>query len=303
MTEDDFVEFLAKEARSSVSALHQFRLSYSEGKKQLHVFLEGDDDALFYLPHVRQRLKGRELFTYFCGGKWGVVDARELVEADHAADCLFFIDRDFDDFFGIQATPHERTYITDTYSIENILVCDEALEVTLVDLAKMSKSDPAYQAYTDAWSEEHSQFVTAIKPIIAWVLAMRGVSKKPNLNNVDLKKVILKKGGRWRRQKDGFAEFAKATCRVEEALPALAIRSWIGKLKRGEEKLWVRGKYELWFFESYLLSCLTIGGVKDKRWSIPSALRERRLFDVLGPRVPPPASLNEFLDGRLGSTA
>src|ERR1700722_10747260 len=293
---DDFVEFLAEQGRSAVAALHQYRLSFSDKEDQVHVFFEGNEDLLFYMPHVRQRCGRREIYTYICGGKWEIIEARELVSREaYETKTLFFIDRDFDDFFDKQPEAHRGTYVTTDYSIENALVCKAALDIVLIDLARMSRSDPVYRAIVNRWAIEHAEFATAIRPIMAWTLAMRSVAKKPNLNNVDLRRVFQRRD-RWRRARKGFAEFVRAACREGEQVPVQSVKHWLKRLSPGREKQWIRGKYELWFFEHFLLQSLSANGSKPKRWTVPAALREHRLFEVLGARVPPPASLPVFLD-------
>jgi hypothetical protein len=93
-----------------------------------------------------------------------VLIARELIGEERGLDkCLFFVDRDFDDFLNKQPAPHPRTYITDEYSIENCLVCRQSLEVVLMDLAKLSKADPPYKEILSSWDSEYKSSSSAVR--------------------------------------------------------------------------------------------------------------------------------------------
>jgi hypothetical protein len=302
MVEQDFVEYLALQARSGVTALHQYRLLATSDEKQIHVFLEGEDDVLFYLPEVRARSGGREVFVYLCGGKGGVIEALRALENDgyDLASSLFFVDRDHSEYTGCNQYEVDVLYTTDFYSIESHIVSKQSLEIMLVDMARMSKSDPAYMECINKWDSEYRDFCVAIRPIMAWSMAMRSEGKKPNFNNADLAKVFEFNHGHWRRAREGFRHFVKSTVRAGEGVACSTLKEWISKLTLGREKCWIRGKYELWFFETFLLRCLEHADPKAKRWKIPSALRERRIMDVLSARVSCPQSCASFLEARLG---
>ena len=117
----------------------------------------------------------------------------------------------------------------------------------------MSRSDPVYRAIVNRWAIEHAEFATAIRPIMAWTLAMRSVAKKPNLNNVDLRRVFQRRD-RWRRARKGFAEFVRAACREGEQVPVQSVKHWLKRLSPGREKQWIRGKYDFCFSNTFCFS-------------------------------------------------
>lgn len=304
----DFVEYLSGQAQSDVAALHQFRLLYVDGDEALHLFFEGDEDGPYYLTEVRRRAKGRAIRVYVCGGKANVLSVRTAVDADgyDTELCMFFVDRDFDTFLGCQASIDEKTYLTDDYSIENSLVTGLALEIVLCELMNMSQVDPEYKIAAANFVGALSSFAGVCRPIMAWCLAARSAGLKPNLKNVKLGQVfVVGETACVSLRPGGFKKFCVAALRKTDNVNFGQILFWRRQLRVEDQKKWLRGKLELWFFESFLLVCAE--GIVSRRKAaglrpprIPSALRERSLFDILGPRIEKPASLTEFLDGRLG---
>jgi hypothetical protein len=113
---EDYAQYLAEEAKSDVAALHQFRILYEPDRDDFHFFFEGEEDSLFYMPEARRHLRDRGAFIYDCGGKRNVIEVRDTIEAEgyDIRYCLFFIDRDYDDYLGTQIGVDQYTYITIT---------------------------------------------------------------------------------------------------------------------------------------------------------------------------------------------
>jgi hypothetical protein len=301
--ETDFAEYLSEQARSATAAIHEFRLLYEEGT--VHVFFEGDEDFLYYLPEVRARLRQRVLHSYRCGGKWNVVEVRDFIR-NHQYDkalCLYFLDRDYDDLFCKQPITDQETYISDDYSIENSLVGADAIEVILVDLTKLSRADPRYKSIKALFPKAHAAFVGKLESLLAWSVALRNAGGKPNYNNINLGR-IFKVGadGSIQRKAGAFEIYKKAVLSPPTAaqVPVKEILRWLRILRKLPPKQRIRGKYELWFFETYLSLAIRHGPTAAK---VPAALQNHMLFEVLGARVPKPPTLCSFLDIAMGSSA
>jgi hypothetical protein len=142
---DDFVDYLSRQARTEGAALHEFEIRRNEGSNDLHAFVEGDEDSSVYAPFLRRIFPGVKCWSYVCGGKSAVQGARKhLLERKRDLRCVaFLVDRDFDDFFGVQASPEPNLYITDWYSIENHLVGREQAEIVLYELLGVNRRDYA----------------------------------------------------------------------------------------------------------------------------------------------------------------
>lgn len=305
---DDFSEYLTSQAQSEIASLHQFMVLYDASDSALHLFFEGDDDPCFYLPEVRIRALARPIRVYVCGGKRSVLSVRKDIASGgyDLKSCLFFIDRDYDTYLACQDEPDEQTYITDYYSIENCLVSNEAVDIILVDVIGMSHADPDFEKIKSSVARTRARSAKLLLPWMAWCLASKSKNEKPNFNNANLGKIVkVTASGDLTLEKRAFQMFRKSI-KVDTQVSRSELVSWCRHIQGDDVKLWMRGKFELWFFESSLLICLNelvaerkVAKLRSPR--IPSALRERSLFDLLGGRISAHLSLKEFLDAKLAA--
>jgi Protein of unknown function (DUF4435) len=304
---DDYAAYLAEEARSDVVALHQFRILYEPGKESLHFFFEGDEDSLFFMPVARRYTNVNPLHLYDCGGKKNVVEVRDAIKSDgyDIEKCLFFVDRDFDDLLGSQVVIDERTYITDGYSIENDISTIDAARIVVSEILGISQANPEFKNIENSLTAGYSVFHREVRPLIAWILAARALGCGPNLSNTaGLKGVVSIVGGVPILTKKGFKDFKRKVV-VNDRVPHFSeILAWRRLLCLSATKKWVRGKYEIWFFHAALLFAIEEINTKRKMLKsplirIPSALKEGRIFEILGGRTSPPESLQNFLQSSL----
>lgn len=298
---DDYAKFLSDAATAEIAVVHEFRILYAQDDRSFHAFVEGGEDRLFYLPEVRRRLeRTRVLHCHVCNGKPKLSAIRaELhrLEFDTAR-YVFFADRDYDDFLGTQIETDDRTYITDYYSIESEFSSHEAVELLLTDFGGMSKADPNYKKITEGYLLGFNEFAQRIRPLSAWILSMRERGSRPNLNNSSMANVFeITSLGRIKRRKGSFEAFRKSVGLEHEESACLPTLKWVRKLRPADSKKWIRGKYEAWFFRTYLLVLATkLFSKSTSKWKVPSPLREDRICEALGGRLPIPSSLEVFLD-------
>lgn len=304
---DDYAAYLAEEARSDIVALHQFRILYDPNQASYHFFFEGEEDGLFFMPEARRYILNKDAHIYDCGGKRNVVQVRDAIKADgyNVGSCLFFVDRDYDDFLSTQVTLDDYTYITDNYSIENDISSIEAARILMADVLRISRADPDFARIETSLTGAYRAFHIEVRTLIGWILAAKEERCSPNLRNTTgLKNIVTLSGVQPTLTKKGFAEFKKKVV-VNGKLPSIsAILRWRRRLDLRTAKLWVRGKYDVWFFHSVLLAALEEANLRRKATggrliSIPTSLREGRIFEVLGGRVPVPISLQTFYEKRL----
>ncbi|MEO3713070.1 DUF4435 domain-containing protein [Roseateles flavus] len=97
---------------------------------------EGIEDKTIYFHWLRQINPGMKYEFLVCSGKAQVLEFRELLRRDLTGlrdSIFFFVDRDFDDLRGVEFG--DDIFMTETYSIENQLVCHKVLEgIMNVDL-------------------------------------------------------------------------------------------------------------------------------------------------------------------------
>lgn len=301
--QEDYAAYLSEAAQSEIAVFHEFRINFHIDRTSYHVFLEGSEDRLYYMPDIREFSHGQAPHCYVCDGKPNLKIIRDEIkngEFDYSR-CIFFVDRDYDDFLQTQIIPDSQTYITDYYSIESDLVSDQALEVLLVDFAGFSKLDSDYSVLQSRFSEAVLAFEKVMRPISAWILATRMSNFKINLNNVNMPKIIeIKSPSIVRKKPHGFDEFRKEIGLEKMVTPFNSVRSQIKNVSRYHPKSWIRGKFELWFFRAFLLENLndlknSKGEAKTTKWKVPLPVSNNTLFEALGGRLPKPTTLRNFL--------
>ena len=122
-----------KKSKTAPSVLKiQFINLRAELPEGLIFAFEGDDDKKVYSYWIRQCTTDLVYEPFPCKGKFFVLQLRNILERDLsglAKDVYFFVDRDFDELQG--NSPSERIFMTDHYSIENYLVCEQVVEEVL----------------------------------------------------------------------------------------------------------------------------------------------------------------------------
>lgn len=305
---EDYAEYLLAEARSDVAALHQFRLLFKNSSDDIHLFFEGEEDSLFYMPEVRRLSNNREIYIYDCGGKRNVIDVRDLIknEGYQCVNCMFFVDRDYDDYIGTQVSIDELTYITDYYSIESYISSVNSMEIVLQDIIRLSRADLEFTKIADSFNEALESFYLKIRPLAAWIIAAKEDGCKPNLSNTKgLKGIIqLNDSGDVVFTEDGFKTFKRNVLGAGGGPALRTAIKWRRLLEIESCKLWTRGKYDIWFFRESLLRIVEFTNARRKAEGsriirIPASLRDGQLFEILGGRVRAPDSLIRFLNNRL----
>jgi len=306
---EDYAAYLLEEASSDIVALHQFRILYDPANGALHFFFEGEEDSLFYMPEARRYTSGRTSHVYDCGGKRNVIEVRESVKSEgyDTSRCLFFVDRDYDDYLNTQVIIDENTYITDYYSIENHVATPQSGSILVEDVVRISRADPEFARIDKSVSVNYEKFYREIRPLTAWILAAKQCGCSPNLQNTNgLKGIVTMSDDGPSLTHSGFTEFKRRVVSNGREPSLASVIKWRRILDLSSAKRWVRGKYDMWFLQVVLLTALQ--ETTDRRKNaggravrIPSSLREGRIFEVLGGRIAIPNSLQAFYEKRLGS--
>ena len=122
---------IAKTARA-VQKVH-FASFASAIPDQTHIFcFEGPDDRLIYHSWISKVAPDISYEAYQCNGKRPVLQLFDILKEDQTGlgdRVYYFVDRDFD---GLQGRPEsQRIFLTDCYSVENYVACEQVLEDVL----------------------------------------------------------------------------------------------------------------------------------------------------------------------------
>ena len=252
------VERLRLEREGSTSVAHQFRISYKPRTKDIYVFFEGRDDSLLYMPEIKRRYKKGSVTSIICNGKQGVIDAYTDVKGivNNTRRIWFFVDKDLDDFlgrFGVKVPRSKSFYITHCYSIENEFVCNESISYIWEHVWGQDAGDERLQQLLDSFAIARNDYNKIMITLMSWVICQRLNSKRPLLNNINLKKYIaIDNDCRVSKKKKMYKGIDKSCGINERSSIWKSILPIYKKLKTKEPCEYIRGKYELWFFVIFI---------------------------------------------------
>jgi hypothetical protein len=304
-----------RQARSSpATAFHEFKLDFKPGSSRVYSFVEGHEDVVFYGHFVRAFVPDEARIRFYrCGSKRKVYDTFALVEGQHPglATALFFVDRDYSDFFPEVVPTDTRIFVTRLYSIENYVACTTICRRALVDLVQVSGVVLDREPLVSKYDESLVSLQRSLIALSAWILAMRELGLKPNAANIKLENVVaLSKNDlvvaprRCQRRTDYLARVTGVT--VPEGSWKHVLR-WSRRLDTEPPKQVTRGKFETWHLLEFLRTAVEMmrtvaaegGGSASQR----TVLHPENLISVLIAHVPSPRELNEFLTLHLGPAA
>jgi hypothetical protein len=298
-----FLDDLAEAVESPTSAWHQFVVAHNPTLDDWYVFLEGKLDVPFYLSAIKGRLGGRARVVEFrCGGKHGVQSARRQVRESHPRcdRCLFFVDKDLQDFESAPATTDVDTFVTEVYSIENYLVTVEALNAVWTYLWSLASADPRRAMICTKFENALGRFHRLMLPVMAWIVLARRAGKRPNVNNVNLGALLVVVDCVPRLRAAAFGELKRVTsCEFEPAFADLLRET--RRLSQAPAKCVVRGKFELWFFCRFLESIFST--LRDSSGSKPEGSIQpfsESIARALIGKVEFPMILEGFITAALG---
>ncbi len=296
----DRVAWLRAQRTRPTAVWVEFILAYAKRPSTLFAFVEGKDDASFYLPELRRRWRRGDVYPLPCDGKAGVHAVLERFIAAKGAyrRALFFCDKDLDDLLERDAPEHPRLFTTQFYSAENYVVTEEVFRFAWTDLFKLPASDLRLEVELGRFHEGLRRFHRLCAPLMALVLVHRAAHDRLLLNQLKLSKLfevdpMLRP--RWRSRQRMSALIAmcpEIKPRGTRCLRAAA-RRFVGR----EPKVWVRGKFELWFFARALQQCLE-RLAKDPPGTRPACsiqISEANALEVLCGRGAPPVDIDAFL--------
>lgn len=296
------VEELRGLKHDSQVAFHDFLIEMKRGKKTLHIFYEGKTDNGFYGSMLRREVN-KEVFikSYICGSKDEVYSARKRLLVREYIDnyLLFFVDKDLDDIVPVERTEFDDLYVTETYSIENILICSDVFSQACSELFKIDSGSEAIEHVKIKFIEAERSFCHWVVFIMAWVLCCRRLGLKPNLSNIKLSDICKVDGNmNFLSIMDSFRliDYLKDKTNANGSILQGYIEEAIDELSKFPEKSYIRGKFHLWI----LIECINVSreaieNAYGKKIKMHININSQTVIDILGPRVRTPQSLIGFL--------
>ncbi|NEQ36658.1 MAG: DUF4435 domain-containing protein [Okeania sp. SIO3I5] len=293
-----------RDARNPGDVYLQFIKNDGKDEKTIHSFFEGDEDISFYSHFIEQILpKNYSSLKYVCKGKQKVYELYKKVIAHisnktNKSRTLFFVDKDLSDFLNEDLPKYENLYVTDYYSIENFLVietmirkiCEDFYHIT--DTTQISEIKSRFQ-------QELKTFYRYLLPIMSWIIYLKKQGYQVNLNNLQMDKLFQLNDDLQicKKQQKNYLKILEKHCGVDTPQKCwIQIKKTVEYLKQYDAKSYIRGKYELWFFVTFINKINIIKDVHNQQlFKSKTQINEGNAIAILAPRIPFPPSLKLFL--------
>ena len=259
---------------------------------------EGDDDRGVYYSWTRYVDATFRFEPFTCKGKGAVLRLKASVDrdvADLAVGVFFFIDRDFDDSRGVALD--RSIYMTETYSIENSLVCREVVDEVLKIELNCHAVPHLRERVCDQFESLYDQFVAATSDVNSLLFAVRklGIELEDDVPS-SIGRIVSITHDSVARLPLSAAEFLRPVRNALEHERAALEQEFSGL----DGRIRYRGKFAI----AFLLRWLEALGRERREQNTElfrgldaeSRTRADRLNSVaLAPRANPPRSFIEFL--------
>lgn len=279
----------------------EFLGTYRDGRFDLYLFFEGKDDLSFYQPYFRQIWTTRGTpYGFNCEGKDAVIEIipRVKQKLDYEWRGLFFIDKDIDDYCGNTKHADAYLYETEVYAIENLIATPSTLAVIWTDLLSLPLTDTRYSELCNGFDAANTTWNAAMTEVMAWVIHLRRNKHRVVLNDVSMKNIVEMDDDCKCSLKVGWAEHILAASNTKGVTYDKAAHdAVVAEIKGREPKTFIRGKFDLWFFVTFVIkviSALTSRVPGQPRVTCSVQITYNTAVDVLAPRLQPPESLRQF---------
>lgn len=307
-----FADDLREAGTSQTAILHEFLTQHNPNEERIHAFVEGYEDTTYFRGKLGLYAGPRAVYFYPCHGKRRLYDAFVQItnRVGTYKHILFFADKDLEDILPEAYVLDERIFTTEFYSIENYLVCVDALKRLLLNFVTIKKCvlPRALEMIETKFEHELRSFHTLIRPIMAWIICVRRSGLRPNLNNINMSKIF------------GIDEELKV-CRLGSTISYLCkttgipanpghwgqLRATIRELEGFPAKNYVRGKFEIWFFVEFFKRAMEqlreaaeqCGGSIE----VPIMIERANAVALLSGFCPYPGRLESFMQQHLVNKA
>lgn len=187
----ELIDRLRNSKDAYVERLQNILLVYEKYPESLFCVYEGDD-AKYYDIRIELIAEIEDRHTVPCKGKDDVLRLHERLVKDPKFDqakLAFFIDRDFDEYKGYEAS--KKLYMTPCYSIENLYVSEKVFNKILRIEFKIHKlsDNSEYEKVIELYRHRLVDFINATSLLNAWIALQREHQKDDSRLNLSNKNV------------------------------------------------------------------------------------------------------------------
>ena len=306
------VQFLRSKRNVLQAVVHRFLLKYRAGSNDIYLFFEGKDDPSFYLPEIRKRASSfGTAHTFQCEGKGTLlaVHGKVINRVDNKHRCLFFIDKDLDNYLGIRSPRHRNIFVTSPYSIENYICTEESVRILWTELLHLPESDQRMQAMLTHFSSSYSSYVRSIRPVMAWILNHRENyphdRNRLNLSNITFAQICDIDAVTFdvRRKSGAYQFIINATNMQANPIGKDKLKEKAKLFDLSQPKDWGRGKFEAGWFAAFIEKVISrlqqTRTANESKLSLRIQVTAQNIIDIFAARICCPQPLEAFLDFNL----
>jgi len=293
-----------KAAKSAPAAIRlQFRVEYQETGDDVYAFFESTDDVSFYRNEITKyiRASGR-LKSYLCGNKKSVWYHYEFAEkVGKLRNCIFFVDKDLDDFTGLALPRRQQIFVTEYYAVENYLCSETSIFAVLEELIFLPDRDDIHKKIARTFQEGIDIIASHLRPIFSEVILLRRLNIDISFSDFgdslapcfELKELMP-------NPLPGWDQIFRTRCKYDVSkILAEDIEKMSTRLAEANHHQWMRGKFALWFFLQFIDRVWTsvVGSqINDKKKIKKTVeLKPDNVFLVMQGRHLMPNGLSAFL--------
>lgn len=246
-------ELLEITSKTPTVAFHKFVLLSKGRFNDLFCFFEGKD-CQYYSLRIKQYVR-RNYHPISCGNKNTVLETFMLFESssdykNHRK--AFFVDTDFD-----VKINNSNIYETPCYSVENLYANGQVLSEILKNEFGLCEEDKEFKILMGIFEENQNAFNNYTLLFNGWYAALKDKKRREGLRStkVNLDDKLPKN---FIVLKIGFISSRYDLQRIKEFFPDAInvtedeVNRSIEELKKSDLNFNLRGKYQLWFFCSFL---------------------------------------------------
>jgi len=248
-----------REMRSDPIAVRTVLSQFLSGNVRRPVIVvEGDDDPFFLQPCLIRHYD--DYIPYFARGRKAVLAAYEFFKESFLAsrdfiekNVLFFIDKDHSLYLNQFCDLEPRIYVTDFYSIENHIVCEEVLYDICVNTYQFSTEDEHLENIISLYNESFGELLSQLAAPMCLTILARQKGIDINFQNLKIKNLFKINENLTLQVKDNPVEFFRCRFNVsEEVVSPNEVSEFIETIKGTDLREITRGHYVLDLFVQFL---------------------------------------------------
>lgn len=307
----NFLQSLQAAPSAPQAQFNAFLINFNPLGSKVFAFVEGKEDLPFYSIHLSQRIPDEFRLSFIkCDNKKGVLKALSDYQRRYPPNprAMFFVDRDHDEMCGQIQAQADYLFVTTGYSIESELCSIDVVRRYCVESLGLDTDDYAVTQAVARFNPSHQSFVIASLDVMAWIVAARRQGGRPNLQNLDSKKVFYFDSDTLTvsliaSQSNVFCYLCKVTGAngPHSTIDITEVDKVKHELQLHDPCIWLRGKQLLWFLTMFLLSIET--AMKAAGLSVKSKtnLHLDNAVELLAGKVKSPRGLVAFLESAVKS--